>query len=369
MEERDDLSDDQSEEQSSYEECDSVENNNVDDNNDSCWHDDEGIDDQLFQVDEMRQNQDNVIDEDYVNDDGYPSTPMNTEDEWNHFDIDMKQEKGSIIEPSKVTELCVGKMFNSGADVKAALLQYVLSKKFNVKLDRSESKKLIAVCTHEGCQWRIYCSVDVTLDKWVIKTYYPHHSHIPNGKAKMLKMRQIANMFVDKLRRNPGYTAADIQYDLQTEYNLTVRKTICYKARRIGLGIVMEDQKVQFGKLWDYEAELHRSNPNITTEICTKTERGNEVFDKFYICFEVLREAWKQYCRPVIGLDGCFSRWSLKGELLTAVGMDGNNRIYPISKESFSYSRTEGEDKSFDMRSLKILNRSRVYRNRFSEPV
>ncbi|XP_010534027.1 PREDICTED: uncharacterized protein LOC104809682 [Tarenaya hassleriana] len=129
------------------------------------------------------------------------------------------------------------------------------------------------------------------------------------------------------LRRNPSYKAADIQHDMKTEYQLTVPISKCFKARRIALDMVMQDQVVQFAKLWDYEHELRRSNPNTTTEIVI----DNGLFNKFYICFEVLRNSWKKSCRPVIGLDGCFLKWELKGELLAAVGRDADNRIFPIA--------------------------------------
>jgi hypothetical protein len=36
-------------------------------------------------------------------------------------------------------------------------------------------------------------------------------------------------------------------------------------------------------------------------------------------------------CKRVIGLDGCFLKGPLKGELLSAIGRDANNQIYPIA--------------------------------------
>lgn len=95
--------------------------------------------------------------------------------------------------------------------------------------------------------------------------------------------------------------------------------------------MVLETQKQQFSKLWDYEAELKRSNKNVPIEIVTVEKDGRQVFDYFYICFEPLRRTWKKCCRPVIGLDGEFLKWELKGEILYAVGRDAENRIYLIA--------------------------------------
>ncbi|CAA7024765.1 unnamed protein product [Microthlaspi erraticum] len=47
--------------------------------------------------------------------------------------------------------------------------------------------------------------------------------------------------------------------------------------------------------------------------------------------WRLLRTRWKSSCRPIIGLDGTFFKGIVKGCLLTAVGHDPNNQIYPIA--------------------------------------
>lgn len=55
------------------------------------------------------------------------------------------------------------------------------------------------------------------------------------------------------------------------------------------------------------------------------------VFKAVYIGFSGLRKGFKEGCRQVIGLDGAFLKTYLGGILLTAVGTDGNNQMYPIA--------------------------------------
>ncbi|CAI9296460.1 unnamed protein product [Lactuca saligna] len=50
-----------------------------------------------------------------------------------------------------------------------------------------------------------------------------------------------------------------------------------------------------------------------------------------YLCFKAIKEGWKIGCCRVIGLDGSFLKWTYKGELLTAIGRDANNQVYPIA--------------------------------------
>ncbi|GJW21266.1 pentatricopeptide repeat-containing protein [Tanacetum coccineum] len=52
---------------------------------------------------------------------------------------------------------------------------------------------------------------------------------------------------------------------------------------------------------------------------------------RFYVCFNGLKEGWKKGCRRVIALDGCFLKKPNVGEILTAIGRDGNNHIFPVA--------------------------------------
>ncbi|XP_062006062.1 uncharacterized protein LOC133723261 [Rosa rugosa] len=45
----------------------------------------------------------------------------------------------------------------------------------------------------------------------------------------------------------------------------------------------------------------------------------------------ILKKGWREGCRPCIRLDGCHLKSVHKGQLLSAMGIDGNNGIYPIA--------------------------------------
>lgn len=58
---------------------------------------------------------------------------------------------------------------------------------------------------------------------------------------------------------------------------------------------------------------------------------GKNYFSKFYVCFDALKKGWKEGCRKIIGLDGCFLKGICRRVLLCVVGRDANNGIYPIA--------------------------------------
>jgi len=59
-------------------------------------------------------------------------------------------------------------------------------------------------------------------------------------------------------------------------------------------------------------------------------DERTKLFHKFYVCFANLRTQWSTWCRPIFGLDGCFLKSTLKGQLLAAVGRYANNGMYPF---------------------------------------
>ncbi|XP_071905949.1 uncharacterized protein [Coffea arabica] len=58
---------------------------------------------------------------------------------------------------------------------------------------------------------------------------------------------------------------------------------------------------------------------------------GNPRFMRLYCCLGLLKQGFRDGCRPIIGLDGCHLKGTYPGQLLTALGMDPNNGYRPIA--------------------------------------
>nr|KAJ0216046.1 hypothetical protein LSAT_V11C300137180 [Lactuca sativa] len=75
-----------------------------------------------------------------------------------------------------------------------------------------------------------------------------------------------------------------------------------------------------------------RSNPGSTIQIFVTVNPDNTTtFHRMYTCFKAIKEGWKVGCQRVIGLDGSFLKGQCKAEVLTAIGRDANNHVYPIA--------------------------------------
>jgi len=91
--------------------------------------------------------------------------------------------------------------------------------------------------------------------------------------------------------------------------------------------------------------------PNSTLRVHKEEVEGVQQFKRLYCCLGPLKDGFKKGCRPFIGVDGCFLKGPFPGQLLSAVGIDANNGMYP-----FAYAVVEKEIKVGICSNAIILN-------------
>ncbi|KAK2638658.1 hypothetical protein Ddye_026453 [Dipteronia dyeriana] len=120
--------------------------------------------------------------------------------------------------------------------------------------------------------------------------------------------------------------------------------------------------KEQYSKIWEYGEEIRRMNPGSTVVIkCSEGDGdGNPRFERLYICLAALKKGWKEGCRPILGLDGFFIKRFHTGQLLTTIGVDPNNQMYPVA-----YALVESECRDTWSWFLKLLGDDLMLNNAY----
>ncbi|XP_078439280.1 uncharacterized protein LOC144709577 [Wolffia australiana] len=153
---------------------------------------------------------------------------------------------------------------------------------------------------------------------------------------------------------------ADMMWEINALFGITVSKQTCYRARseaRMKLLGTLDDH---YHMLPAYIAELKKVNRNGTFELVLDRATPDSLvrFKRLYLCFDSIARGFLEGCRRVIGLDGWFLKTELKGQLLSAVGKDGNNQMFPIA-----WAVVEGENQAswtWDLRELHIRQLSKT---------
>ena len=99
----------------------------------------------------------------------------------------------------------------------------------------------------------------------------------------------------------------------------------------------------QYAQLGDYYEELLRSNLRSTILISTNRPQPHlqPKFERLYVRLDACKRGFLATCRPFIGVDGCHLKGEYPGQILTAVGKDGNNGVYTIA---FAVVESETKD-------------------------
>lgn len=197
---------------------------------------------------------------------------------------------------------------------------------------KNESTRVRAECKDKGCKWVCYASnLGTRNGVFIIKTYVAEHTCPRVNKNRFATSAWLAKKYMQSFKDSESWSAPDFMNRVQKDYVLECNKMKAYRAKRLATKAIEGCNKEQYAALWDYAAELKRSNPGSTVEIEAESgPDGKPVFKRMYICFQACKLGFA-HCRPVIGVDGCHIKGHHTGQLLSAIGIDANNSMFPIA--------------------------------------
>ncbi|XP_035838220.1 uncharacterized protein LOC118485839 [Helianthus annuus] len=140
---------------------------------------------------------------------------------------------------------------------------------------------------------------------------------------------------MEHLQDNPKIPIKAVQEQLQRKFEVGVSKQKAYRAKQKAVMQLNGDYNSQYGLLRAYVAELMNTNLGTTVkfelEPPADPESTERKFKRVYVCLGALKQGFKAIGRDMLGLDGAFIKGPYPGQVLSAVGVDPNNGIYPVS--------------------------------------
>lgn len=231
----------------------------------------------------------------------------------------------------------LGERYESPHQLKLCLTNYSISRGYPIRFKKCDSVRLVAVCASDlekfQCPFVVRASWMSTERSFQIKKLVEQHTCIRNFRsANLMDPTWIARQFLKEMIRKPNLKCKEMQAIIQSRFHCKVSWSKCYRAKCRAISLIDGKLSDHYVKVWDYGHELMRSNPGSTIQIFVTVNPDNTTtFHRMYTCFKAIKEGWKVGCRRVIGLDGSFLKGQCKGELLTAIGRDANNHVYPIA--------------------------------------
>ncbi|CAH9132495.1 unnamed protein product [Cuscuta epithymum] len=98
-----------------------------------------------------------------------------------------------------------------------------------------------------------------------------------------------------------------------------------------------------YNKIGRYLEALTQANPLSHFKVFTDPmiKSFPPTFQRFFVCFKGLKDGWLSGGRSVLCVDGYFIKTFLGGMLLSAIGRDSNDQMYPVA-----WAVVEGENNS-----------------------
>lgn len=246
--------------------------------------------------------------------------------------------KGLVV--GRLLEECpffLGQEFENADEFRKTVTNYCLSIGRDVNYTKNNAKKLGARCAANKCPFYIWTSVKQGKGPLVVKTLVPQHNCGRLAKVRKIRASWIARTYHSKFKVNPYLKCQEIVDTIWSEWGVKASLWLALEARRQAQALILGEYKEQYEILHRYAQEMKKSNPRNTI----KFKLNNGVFERLYVCFDALKRGFLVGCRPFFGIDGCFLKGPFGGQLLVAVGRDGNNQMFPIAWACVEVEDTE----------------------------
>nr|XP_043623662.1 uncharacterized protein LOC122595376 [Erigeron canadensis] len=248
----------------------------------------------------------------------------------------------------------VGELYTNHNQLRECLSYYALANGYTLWFERSCKTSLIAKCKtrppnisdpskgkqrkhirfpakQQKCKFRCFARLN-NEKSFQIMSLVDEHTCARNFKyGSLVNYKWIGKHFAERIRSQPEIRLCEIQNLVMKKYKCTISSHQARRARTYALTEYEKTLEEHYGMLNSYGQAILKTNPGSTVQLgITTNPDGKTYFDRFYTCFYGLKQGWRFGCRRVVALDGCFLKKPLSGKLLTTVGRNGNNQVYPI---------------------------------------
>lgn len=232
--------------------------------------------------------------------------------------------------------------FSTTKDFKTTIKEHAIKHQRNVKLVKNDQRRVRARC-EVPCEWEVYIVKVMAESTYQVRTYTSTHTCTKTYSKRNVTSTIIARRYMEDLRTNPWIPITAFKARVRKEMKCDVSKSQLYRAKRKATKLIYGSDLEQYGRLWDYCEELRRFNPSSTVvmDAPLDEESGQPMFNRLYIFLASPKTGFLNGCRKIVGLDGCHLKREYTGQLLTAVGVDPINAMYPMA---YSVVETESKD-------------------------
>ncbi|KAL4560319.1 hypothetical protein LXL04_032469 [Taraxacum kok-saghyz] len=231
-----------------------------------------------------------------------------------------EMQKPTKCSSGQVYKVCfkLGQTFKKKKEIKNLIKNHALDSRRDLHIIKNDKIRIRAICrghvpviTTSGpttsqekmvisdeklCPWVLLISRSSEEEAWMVKTYEKHHTCLQSRNIKACTSALLAEKIIDQVEGNPLIPMKALQEQLQKKYEVGLSRMKVFRAKTMAHNQVVGDYEKQYALLRDYIMEIQATNLGTTVK-----------------------------------LDGAFMKGPFPGQILSAVGIDSNNGIYPLA--------------------------------------
>ncbi|KAK9932342.1 hypothetical protein M0R45_019583 [Rubus argutus] len=234
----------------------------------------------------------------------------------------------------------VGQIFADSKQFKDVVKKYAVKHGVNLYFQKNTNVKVEVICGKKKGKkdkrtrpfWMYAGDIEDGAPELVIKTLNLQHKNcevVP--RVQMCTSTFLAKEYVDIFRTDPYISRKLFMNLVKKDFGQTISHKQVIRARALAALMNSGSEDQQYNLLESYAEVLKKTNPGSTVKMMTEMVGEVRKFKRFYVCFDACKKGWKAGCRPLIGLDDCHIKTKYPGVLLSVVGIDANNGMFPIA--------------------------------------
>ncbi|WVZ79464.1 hypothetical protein U9M48_027039 [Paspalum notatum var. saurae] len=231
-----------------------------------------------------------------------------------------------------------GVTFEDGTYFKRCIRQHAVLNEVELAVPYSECTRYRAYHKAKRCRWRIHASQLQDGRTWMIKKISYKHTCASTGKVEqncMATNHWFKDRVINFLRADPTIGPKAPKDKIEEKYCIKISYYVAWDGRQMALDEVLGGWE----RLWKREIETR--SPRSIVEVDWKLIGGKHRFRRMFVALKPCIDGFLNGCRPYLGIDSTALTGRWKGQLASAIAVDGHNWMFPMAYGVFGSETTE----------------------------
>nr|CAI44652.1 OSJNBa0096F01.20 [Oryza sativa Japonica Group] len=245
----------------------------------------------------------------------------------------------------KENEVIEGARYAHKDEMKEAVKHWAVSLQREFRVVKSTNYVYEVRCMKEDCPWRVHAYKGKWNDYWKVSIVTEHKCYLQGVKKyhRNITSAFVASEMYSSVVGNIGFEPKSIIRHIENKFKYTISYAKAWRTKQKIIEMRYGTFEASYDNLPRLLATIAQRNNNMYYDLHTFTsvdDRTKSVLQRAFFSLGACINAFV-HCRPVLCIDGTFMTGKYRGQILTAIGCDGNNQVLPMA---FAFVESENTE-------------------------